>query len=98
MSMINRYNFTKSKFRDYVILILRKGKYYSFGDDKRILNYIGFNNKLYILKKKCINFIVLDDLDIIGYGEYRVNNFYRYLYLSYIRDILYSIKRCLISE
>ena len=46
MSMINRYKFTKGVYSDYIILILKDGKYYSFGDDKRILDYIGFNNKV----------------------------------------------------
>ena len=82
----------------YIILILKDGKYYSFGDDKRILDYIGFNNKLSILKKKSINFIVLDDLEILGYAKYEINNLYKYLCLSYISDILYKIKRSLINE
>lgn len=93
MSMINRYKFTKGVYSDYIILILKDGKYYSFGDDKRILDYIGFNNKLSILKKKSINFIVLDDLEILGYAKYEISNLYKYLYLSYISDILYKIKR-----
>ena len=29
MSMINRYKFTKGVYSDYIILILKDGKYYS---------------------------------------------------------------------
>ena len=96
--MVNRYKFTKGVYSDYIILILKNGKYYSFDYDKKILDYIGFNNKLSILKKKKINFIVLDDLEILGYAKYEINNLYKYLYLSYIGDILYKIKRFLINE
>ena len=62
VSMKSRYNFTKNIYKDYVVLIYRKKKYYSYDKDKIILDYIGFNNKLYILRKYNINFIILDDL------------------------------------
>lgn len=93
MSMRNRYKFTKNIYKDYIVLIYKKKKYYSFDSDKRILDYIDFNNKLYILKKYSINFIVLDDLEIIGIASYKDNNYNKYLYVSYIKDILIRIKR-----
>lgn len=95
MSMRNRYEFTKNIYKDYIVLIYKKKKYYSFDSDKRILDYIDFNNKLYILKKYSINFIVLDDLEIIGIASYKDNNYNKYLYVSYIKDILIRIKRSL---
>lgn len=92
MSIKNRYNFTKNVYKEYLILISKKDKYYSFDKDKRILDYIKFNNKLYILKKYSINFIVLDDLEIISITNYKVNNYYKYLYISYIKDILDTVR------
>lgn len=95
MSMRSRYEFTKNLYKDYIVLIYKKKKYYSFDSDKRILDYIDFNNKLYKLKKYSINFIVLDDLEIIGIASYKDNSYNKYLYISYIKDILNRIKRSL---
>lgn len=72
--------------------------YYSFDKDKRILDYINFDNKLYLLKKYSINFIVLDNLEILSINNYEVNNYYKYLYMSYIKDILLEVKRSIRSE
>lgn len=93
MSMINRYNFTKNIYKDYIVLIVRKRKLYTFNQDKRILNYIGFNNKLYRIRKKEINYLILDDLDIIEIREYDNNNYNKYLLLSYIKDILLEVRK-----
>lgn len=96
MSMINRYNFTKNVYKDYLIIIRRKNKYYTFSKDKKILNYINFKDKIYVIKKKQINYLVLDNLDIIDITKYDNNNYNKYLYLSYIDDILLEIRRRLI--
>lgn len=91
--MINRYNFTKNMYKDYIVLIVRKRKLYTFNQDKRILNYIGFNNKLYRIRKNEINYLILDDLDIIEIREYDNNNYNKYLLLSYIKDILIEVRK-----
>lgn len=91
--MINRYKFTKNIYKDYIVLIIKNKKYYSFDKDKKILDYINFNNKLYLLKKYSINFIVLDNLEILS-----INNYYKYLYISYVKDILLVIRRSIKSE
>lgn len=96
MSMINRYNFTKNVYKDYLIIIRRKNKYYTFSKDKKILNYINFKDKIYVIKKKQINYLILDNLDIIDITKYDNNNYNKYLYLSYIDDILLEIRRRLI--
>ncbi len=98
MSMINRYKFTKNIYKDYIVLIIKNKKYYSFDKDKKILNYINFNNKLYLLKKYSINFIVLDNLEILSINNYDVNNYYKYLYISYVKDILLVIRGSIRSE
>ena len=98
MSMINRYEFTKNIYKDYIVLIIKNKNYYSFDKDKRILDYINFDNKLYLLKKYSINFIVLDNLEILSINNYEINNYYKYLYMSYIKDILLEVKRSIRSE
>ena len=98
MSMINRYKFTKNIYKDYIVLIIKNKKYYSFDKDKKILDYINFNNKLYLLKKYSINYIVLDNLEILSINNYDINNYYKYLYMSYIKDILSVIRRIIRSE
>ena len=98
MSMINRYEFTKNIYKDYIVLIMKNKNYYSFDKDKRILDYINFDNKLYLLKKYSINFIVLDNLEILSINNYEINNYYKYLYMSYIKDVLLEVKRSIRSE
>ena len=98
MSMINRYKFTKNIYKDYIVLIIKNKKYYSFDKDKKILDYINFNNKLYLLKKYSINFIILDKIEILSINNYEVNNYYKYLYMSYIKDRLSVIIKSIRSE
>ena len=64
MSMRSRYEFTKNLYKDYIVLIYKKNKYYSFDSD-------------------------------IGIASYKDNNYNKYLYISYIKDLLISIKSSL---
>jgi len=64
LSAFNRYYFTKGVYPNYIIILLKKGKLYSFSIDSKILSLIGFKDKVIIFKKKKINYIVLDELDI----------------------------------
>ena len=98
MSMYNRYSFAKDIYRDCLVIIRRKNKYYSFDKDKLILDYIGFSDKLYLVRKYSISYIILDNLDIIDMVIYDSNNYYKYLYLSYIKIILYEVKGSIINE
>ena len=67
-------------------------RYHSFGKDRKILEYIKFNNKTSMLRKKKINYLVLDELDIVEKYEYTDNELDRYLNLMRIQKILYEIK------
>ena len=93
--MKNRYYFAKKLYPEYLVLVIKDKKYYSFESDKKILNYIGFNNKLSVLRNKKINFVVLDDLEIIGMATYDDNNYKKYLYLSGMKDVVTEMKRSL---
>lgn len=77
--MYNRYIFTKKIYPKYLVIIRRKNKYFSFGNDLLILKSINFNNKIEILNDKKINYLILDNLDIIDIRDYIDNQYYRYL-------------------
>ena len=79
MSAYNRYSFTKEVYPDYVVLLVKKNKYYSYSIDRRVLDYIKFKDKTYILRKKHINYLVLDELLICrDLDEIKVVMSYKY--------------------
>ena len=92
MSAYNRYRFTKEVYPDYIVLLYKKGKYYTYGIDRNVLDYIKFKDKTNVLRKKKINYLVLDELDIIEKYEYLDNQIDRYLYLIRMKKILDKIK------
>lgn len=92
MSAYNRYSFTKEVYPDYIVLLIKKDKYYSYGKDRKILEYIKFRNKTSILRKKKINYLVLDELDIVEKYEYLDNQIDRYMYFVRINSIFKKIK------
>lgn len=79
MSMINRYTFTKNIYSDYLVIIYKLGNYYSFSYDKDILKYIKFKGNTNIIKRKRINYLVLNNLDIIEINKYYDNRYDYYL-------------------
>lgn len=98
MSMYNRYSFTKNVYKDYIVLIIRKNKYYSYNKDREVLDYIRFKDKTNVLRKRHINYLVLDDLDIIEKCEYVDNKLERYNYLINIDKIFNKIKVVMSSK
>ena len=92
MSAYNRYSFTKEVYSNYIILLKRKNRYYSYSIDRKVLDYIKFKDKTYILRKKHINYLVLDELDIIEKDEYSDSQLDKYIYLVYMKKILDEIK------
>lgn len=75
--MKERYDVLKHIYQNYLILIIKNNKYVTFDEDKIIFNYINRN-----LNKYEINYIILDNLDIIIKKEYENNN-YLYYYTKY---------------
>ena len=98
MSAYNRYSFTKEVYPDYVVLLVKKNKYYSYSIDRKVLDYIKFKDKTYILRKKHINYLVLDELDIVEKYEYSDNQLDRYIYLVNMKKILDEIKVVMSSK
>ena len=98
MSAYNRYSFTKEVYPDYVILLVKKNKYYSYSIDRTVLDYIKFKDKTYILRKKHINYLILDELDITEKYEYSDNTLGRYIYLVNMKKVLNEIKVVMSSK
>lgn len=85
--MKNRYSMAKLWYNEYVILIVKKGKLYTYINNKLV-------NFKYIkkLREYHINYIIIDNLDIYK-KEYEDNNYNLY-YLKYeLAHILNSINK-----
>lgn len=72
-----RYLFLKRLYPNYVIIILKKDKYITFDIDNKIFNLL--NNSFNNLDKNYINYLIIDNLNIIKINIY-INN--RYLELK----------------
>ena len=88
MSMINRYKFTKNIYKNYLVIIYRLGNYYSFSYDKDILKYIKFKGSTNIIKRRRINYLVLNNLDIIEINKYKDNRYDYYLKIICIIKVI----------
>ena len=84
--MKNRYDFIKNIYKDYIIFIVKKDKYYTFKNDELICKY--FNINLNNIDKYNLNYLVLDHLDIIEIKEYDNNKYYEYLIKSIFIDVI----------
>lgn len=92
----NRYSFIKRMNRNSIILIRGNKQYISFDRDLDILRYIDFKmeycySSLNYLDKYCINYIVIDNLDVVISKFYSKNNYRKYLKLMYLKKILLNI-------
>ena len=86
--MINRYKFTKNIYSDYLVIIYWLGNYYSFSYDKDILKYIKFKGNTNIIKRRRINYLVLNNLDIIEINKYKNNSYDYYLKIICIIKVI----------
>ena len=97
MSRKFRYQFTKETFPGYIVFIVVKKKYVTYDDDLEILKYIKYKNRLSLLDKYKINYLVLDNLDIIVKKEFNDNNYNRYLYLEKLDKVIKEIGNNLVK-
>ena len=88
--MKERYEVIKKLYPNYLILIIKNNKYYTFDEDKLIYTYINRN-----LNKHEINYIILNNLDIIIKKEYENNNYLNYYFKINLINIL---ERRLLNE
>ena len=97
MSRINRYKFTKNIYPDYIVLLTRKNKYITFDIDLKLTDYLEVDEDLTILDKLHINYLVLDDLEIINIKSYKDNNYDKYCLGLVINKVVKKIGNRLIS-
>ena len=88
--------FFKKMYKRHIILIKGKDRYYTYDRDKEILEYVNFKNKynecnLSYLDKYSINYIVIEDLNIIDNVKFNNNNYMRYYKLFHLKNILMKI-------
>ena len=98
MGRINRYKFAKEVHPEYVVLLLIKDKYITYGSDLELIHYIKFNENLCIFNKYKINYLVLDNLDIIEKSSYDINNYDLYLRKMIIEKIVKKIGNNLVKN
>lgn len=97
MSRINRYNFAKMLHSDYVIILVDNNRYVSYNNDLEIIKYIKLKKNFKVFDKYKINYLVLDNLDIIMMKEYDINNYEKYLKLIVLNTIIKHIGNNLIK-
>lgn len=87
----NRYNFFKRCYPNYLILIVKNKQLISYGIDKKILEYLNIE-KIREINKFKINYIILENINIINKKEFLGNN-YR-LYYKRLKITKLIIKIC----
>ena len=84
--MKERYIVIKSLYPNYLIFIKVKNKYKLLGIDKEIIDIFGLD----IIKN--VNYLKLDNLDIIEKKEYKNNNYNIYYLKTKLIMVLYYCK------
>ncbi len=86
--MYKRYEFIKRIYKKYIIILEKKNRYISYGIDRDILKYMMFVGDIDILNKYEINYIIVDNLDIVKQDEFQVNKYNKYKYICKLIKIL----------
>ena len=92
MAKSNRYFFTKRVFKETIVLFLEKDVFKSYLEDYKILEFIHFKC-LRDLKKRQINFVVLQGLTIVASGRVCINIYSFYYYKLKVNSLLESVKK-----
>ena len=84
--MKNRYIFFKRLYKDYLLLFIKKDKLLSFNIDNRIISILSSssNNILEVLTTNSINYIIVDNLDIIEIKTFTNNSYNLYKKKAYL--------------
>ena len=90
MSRFNRYKFIKRMYPEYLLVFETNSGYKYEGLDKDIMMNFCSSCKYQLnwLQKKHINYIVIDNLDIVSKYDDVKNNYFKYLYLASFCNIL----------
>ena len=79
MSRISRYKFLKKLFNNYIVLIYKDNKYYTYGVDA-YMYYRKCNKDIKKIERLNINYIVVDGLEEKVKKEYENNRYNHYFY------------------
>ena len=84
--MKNRYIFFKRLYKDYLLLFIKKDNLLSFNIDNRIISILSSssNNILEVLTTNSINYIIVDNLDIIEIKTFTNNSYNLYKKKAYL--------------
>ena len=84
--MKNRYIFFKRLYKDYLLLFTKKDNLLSFNIDNRIISILSSssNNILEVLTTNSINYIIVDNLDIIEIKTFTNNSYNLYKKKAYL--------------
>lgn len=92
MSVYNRYEFIKNLYSNYIIFIKKKDKYYTYYLDNFVLQLLKVDYYKKIENYK-INYLLIDNLEVVSKVCYRNNNYNKYLVIYLINDIFNIIKK-----
>jgi len=95
--MYNRYNEIKNLYKNYLIIIKVKDKYKTIGMDNRIYEYLNLKKFKY-LKNKQINYLILDNLDIVEKKDNENNRYDEYYIKTKLTNVLRVVERRLANE
>ena len=70
MSRISRYKFLKKIFNNYLVIIEKRGNYYTYSIDAYMF-YRKCNKDLSKVERLKINYVIINNLSIIEKKEYK---------------------------
>lgn len=85
-----RFIFLKRLYLEYVIIFKINRKLYVYGYDLKIIRYFKLNNIINTLNKYGVNYIIIDNLNIVVKKEFNYN---KYLELLYKSILIYLIEK-----
>lgn len=80
--MRNRYIFFKKLFPNYLVIFIKKEKYWTMGIDKKLLKY---------QKNNDIDYVVINELNKPEIYKGTVNNYDFYVYRDFLLDLIKKI-------
>lgn len=90
--MFTRYKFIKKLYPRSLVIIKSDDRYKSFRKDGVLLDYIIYNFNLNKISKFKINYIIVENLDIIDEKEFVDSNYYKFIKVAYLSKVLIEIK------
>jgi len=89
MKINNRYKFVKEMYPNYIIFVKKRDTYHTYFIDNKICRLLNIN-KIKDIKKYKINYIMLDNLEIVCKCKNEINNYNKYI-ISYLVNEIGSI-------